>query len=336
MRQLAALVRAGLPLLRSLEILIAQEKDTGFGRVLRALAAEVRSGDAFSDALMRHPESFDALFVHMVKAGEVGGTLSRTLTYLSRFLERSLRMRSQICSALLYPMVVIVISVAVILFLTLGVVPKFQMLFEDMLKGASLPGPTAWVMGLSEFLRDHLRWALLGVVAVGVGFAYGWRTVNGRKLADWVWLHLPGVSSLVRKASVARFSRVVGLLLANGVPLLSALEVARDTLSNFYFRKAIDRLWGRLREGESLGAGMGCEPLFPYAVSCMIGVGEETGDLAAMFDYVAEDYEDAVEQAGRGLTALLEPLMIVMLAVVIGSVVIALFLPIIQIITQLQ
>ena len=135
MRQLAALVRAGLPLLRSLEILIAQEKDTGFGRVLRALAAEVRSGDAFSDALMRHPESFDALFVHMVKAGEVGGTLSRTLTYLSRFLERSLRMRSQICSALLYPMVVIVISVAVILFLTLGVVPKFQMLFEDMLKG---------------------------------------------------------------------------------------------------------------------------------------------------------------------------------------------------------
>ena len=336
MRQLAALIGAGLPLLRSLEILIVQERNPRFKKVLRALAADMRSGHSFSEALMRHPKSFDALFVHIVRAGEAGGSLARALGYLSRFLEKSVRTRSQIRMALLYPLVVIFISLVVLFFLSLVVVPQFQALFEDMLKGAPLPRPTAWVMGFSNWLHKGSSWLLPLAIFTAIGSTYALRASRVRKLADWICLYLPGIGGLVRKAAMARFSRIVGLLLGNGVSLLQSLEIARDSLGNLYFRRTVDRLRHRLQEGESLAISMGCESLFPYTVASMIGVGEETGDLATMFDHIADDYEGAVDRAATGLTGLLEPLMIILLAVVIGFVVVALFLPIIEIISQLQ
>ena len=334
-RQLATLLEARLPLLRALEVMIRQEKNLRFRAVLEQIAEQVKSGNSFSDGLSQHPKIFDRLFVNMVKAGEAGGVLDIVLSRLAGFMEKALKTKKKVKSAMVYPIVVIGVAVLIVALLMIVVVPKFQTIFEDMLSDAALPGPTQLVVNFSNFMQQQFILSVGIIIAAVFGFKFLLRTPFGAKIFNWCSINLPKVGDLVRKVNIARIARTFGTLLSSGVPILQSITITKDITGNAFYASALTRIHDNVRDGENLSGPMSREKVFPDMVSSMVDVGEETGELAEMLNRIADNYDEDVDNAVAGITSIIEPIMIVFLAVVVGFIVIALFLPIVSIIQQL-
>lgn len=335
-RQMSTLIQAGLPLLRSLEVMIKQqEKKPKFKAMLESVAEKVSSGGTLSDGLAMYPKTFDKLYVNMVKAGEAGGVLDLVLTRLAQFQEKSIRTIKKVKSAMIYPSVIMFVAVGIVTLLMMVVVPQFESIFEQMLRGAPLPGPTQVVVDISDLFSSNPILVLGGMAGLIVGVLLLKKTKQGAKAFDWLGLNVPVVKEVVSKSNVSRITRTFGTLLSSGVPILQALKITGDTLTNTFFVKAMSNIHNAVRDGESMAAQMDREPVFPTMVTSMVEIGEETGELPDMLTRIADNYDEDVDNAVAGVTSLIEPVMIVFLAVVVGFIVIALFLPIVSIIENL-
>lgn len=334
-RQLATLVDAGLPLLRGLSVLQRQEKNPVLKAVLAELAQSVESGSTFSEALFQHPRIFNKLYINMVKAGEVGGVLEVVLNRLSQFMEKAEKIKGKIKAAMFYPIAVLVIAMGILTFLMVKIVPQFETIFTEMLGGAELPGFTKFVLGFSRACKDNILYILGATFAVVIGLKAYARTKNGRYNIDKAIMRAPLFGDLVRKAAVARFTRTLGTLVASGVPILQALLIVKEASGNRVVADAVGKIHDSVKEGESIVNPLEASGVFPPMVVSMVDVGETTGALPDMLMKIADNYEDEVDNAIAAMVSLLEPIMIVFLAVIVGSIVIALFLPLIKIITTL-
>jgi type IV pilus assembly protein PilC len=335
-RQLATLIDSGLPLLRGLTVLGKQEPDPVMRKTVGKLGDTVTGGSTFSDALSQHPRIFNKLYVNMVKAGELGGVMELVLVRLADFQEKAQKLKNKVVSAMFYPIIVLIIAIAIMAFLLVYIVPKFKEIFDDMLQGRPLPALTQFVIGFSELVQNNFITIALVIVLVIVAYNVAAKTTKGREVVDAIKLRLPLFGDLIKKGSISRFSRTLGTLVTSGVPILQALNITRDTAGNVVLSNAIQKVHDSVKEGESIVAPLEKSGLFPPMVVSMIDVGEETGQLPEMLLKIADVYDDEVDNTVAGLTSLLEPIMIVFLAVVVGTIVIALFLPLIDIIQGLQ
>jgi type IV pilus assembly protein PilC len=335
-RQLATLIDAGLPLLRGLNVLAKQERDSVLKGTINKLADSVQGGSTFSEGLAQHPRIFNDLFVNMVKAGELGGVLEVALTRLAEFQEKAQKIKNKVVAAMVYPIIVLVLAVGIMTFLLVFIVPRFQAIFHDMLGDKPLPAITLFVIAISEFMQNH--WAILlgALVVIIVGYKISARMAAGRVVLDRLKLRMPLFGDLIRKTSISRFSRTLGTLVTSGVPILQALTITRETAGNSVIARAISQVHDSVKEGESIVVPLETSGAFPPMVISMIDVGEETGQLPEMLLKIAEVYDDEVDNSVAAITSLLEPIMIVFLAVVVGTIVIALFMPLISIISGLQ
>ena len=337
-RQLATLIDAGLPLLQSLQVLHKQEPNANLRATLGALGDAVQGGSTFSDALSSYPKLFNRLFVNMVKAGEVGGVLEVVLKRLAEYEEKAGKLRGKVVSAMIYPMIIMVIAVGILVFLMLVIVPKFKEMFEG--QNMELPAFSQFVFNFSDnCMADdvvpYIPNAVVGlaIVFIFIVFVTLWRrTPKGGRVVDALLLKLPKLGHLNQVNAVARFSRTFGTLVSSGVPILQALNITRDTSGNVIVSDSVTKIHDAVREGESIVTPMQTSPVFPPMVISMVDVGEETGRLPDMLMRVAEVYDEEVDNSVTALTAMLEPLMIVCLAVVVGSIVLAMFLPMMEII----
>ncbi len=335
-RQLATLIDSGLPLLRSLNVLAKQERDKVMRNTINKVADSVQSGSTFSDSLALHPRIFNDLYVSMVKAGEVGGVLELVLTRLSEFQEKAARIKNKILAAMVYPIIVMTMAVGIMGFLLVFIVPRFELIFQDLLGDKPLPPVTRFVIGLSGFMQNH-GLIILGLVVVTVAlYKMIGRTRQGRLVIDNFKLRMPLFGNLNRKTAISRFARTLGTLVTSGVPILQALNITRETAGNAAIAAAIARVHDSVKEGESIVQPMEASRAFPPMVVSMVDVGEETGKLPEMLLKIADVYDDEVDNAVVALTSMLEPIMIVFLAVIVGTIVLALFTPLISIITGLQ
>ncbi|MBV9127188.1 MAG: type II secretion system F family protein [Verrucomicrobia bacterium] len=335
-RQLATLIDAGLPLLRGLTVLEKQERDPGLKATTAKLAESVQGGSTFSESLAQHPKIFNKLFINMVKAGELGGVLEIVLIRLAEFQEKAQKVKNKVKAAMIYPIVVLCIAVTIVSFLTIFIIPKFEQIFKDMLNGKPLPALTQWVLDVSHLALSYW-YLIIGAVALIVfGYSFAISRPAGRAAMDRLVLGLPMFGDLVRKSSISRFARTLGTLVTSGVPILQALNITRDTAGNQVIANAISKVHDSVKEGESIVQPLEASSgIFPPMVISMIDVGEETGQLPEMLLKVAEVYDDEVDNAVAGLTAMMEPVMIVFLAVIVGTIVVALFLPLVSIIQNL-
>ena len=335
-RQLATLIDSGLPLLRSLNVLARQERDKLLKKTINKVADSVQGGSTFSDALALHPRVFNDLYVNMVKAGEVGGVLELVLNRLSEFQEKATKIKNKIISAMVYPIIVMTMAVGILCFLLVFIVPKFESIFHEMLGDKPLPPVTRFVIGASGLVKDH-GLVVLGVVVAAVTiYKFIGRTRRGRFLIDSFKLRMPLFGNLNRKTAISRFARTLGTLVTSGVPILQALNITRETAGNAAIAAAISQVHDSVKEGESIVQPLEASRAFPPMVVSMIDVGEETGKLPEMLLKIADVYDDEVDNAVAALTSMLEPIMIVFLAVIVGTIVLALFTPLISIITGLQ
>lgn len=334
-RQLATLIDAGLPLLRGLEVLRKGEKNPVLKRTLGAISESVEAGSTFSEALHQHPKVFNKLYVNMVRAGEAGGVLDVTLSRLAEFQEKAQKIKNKVISAMVYPSVVIFVAVSILAFLMVVIVPKFQEIFKDLLEGKPLPGLTQFVINASMLVKDQFLLVFLAIAAVVIFIKFAGKTVKGRFVIDKIKLNSPVVGSLIRKVSIARFTRTLGTLIASGVPILQALNIVRETSGNAVVADAVTRIHDSVKEGERIVQQLEASNVFPPMVVSMVDVGEETGALPDMLMKIADVYDDEVDNAVAAMTSLLEPVMIVFLAVVVGTIVIAMFLPLISVIGTL-
>ncbi len=335
-RQLATLVKAGMPILRGLEVLGRQEKRKAFRQVIEDCADTIRSGGNFSDGLGAHPKAFDRLYVNMVKAGEAGGVLDTVLERLSVFMEKAMKIRGKVTSAMVYPAIISCVAGGIMIVLMVFVVPKFQEVFFTMLKGKPLPWLTSVVVAIANAMRDNLLMVLGGLA--GFGFL-GWlfkRSAFGTKVLHWLLLKVPVIGDLFLKAAIARFTRTLGTLLSSGVPILQALIITRDTSGNVHVANAINIVHDRVKEGDSVAKPLESTRIFPGMVTSMIEVGEETGALPDMLVRIADNYDEEVDNAVAALTSIIEPVMIVFMAVGVGVIVIAMFLPMVELIKSLS
>ena len=335
-RQLATLIDSGLPLLRSLNVLERQERDKLLKKTINKIADSVQSGSTFSDALALHPRVFNDLYVNMVKAGEVGGVLELVLTRLSEFQEKAAKIKNKIISAMVYPIIVMTMAVGILCFLLVFIVPKFESIFHEMLGDKPLPPVTQFVIGASSLVKDH-GLVVLGVVVAAVTlYKFIGRTRRGRFVIDSFKLRMPLFGNLNRKTAISRFARTLGTLVTSGVPILQALNITRETAGNAAIAAAISQVHDSVKEGESIVQPLEASRAFPPMVVSMVDVGEETGKLPEMLLKIADVFDDEVDNAVAALTSMLEPIMIVFLAVIVGTIVLALFTPLISIITGLQ
>ena len=335
-RQLATLIDAGLPLMRCLHTLTKQERNPIMRSTMTDLAESVESGSTFSESLTLHPGIFNKLYVNMVKAGELGGVLEIVLTRLAEFQEKSQRIKGKVVAAMVYPLIVLGIAGLILSFLLIFIVPKFQQIFKDALPGKPLPDITLFVIGCSHFMVD--RWYIVvgTIVALVVGYKVFSATPVGAAILDRIILRTPIFGDLISKTSISRFSRTLGTLISSGVPILQALNITRETSGNIVISNAIAKIHDSVKEGESVVGPMESSGVFPPMVTSMVQVGEETGQLPDMLVKVADVYEDEVDNVVTGLTSILEPIMIVMLAVIVGTIVIALFMPMVSLITNMS
>jgi type IV pilus assembly protein PilC len=331
-RQLSVMIDAGLPLVQCLEILGRQEPHRGLAASIRRVRRDVEAGSSFADALKRHPAIFDALYANLVAAGETGGILDTILKRLAVHIEKNVRLKRQVKSALIYPVAVLLVAVLVVAAILWKVIPTFAALFQGL--GAPLPGPTLAVIALSHVVAAY-GWMM---VALGV-FAAAWMkryyaTPGGRTALDRRLLRAPLVGSIVLKVSVARFCRTLSTLLASGVPILQALDITSRTSGNAIVSQAIRNTRVGIERGDSIAAPLAATGIFPPLVAQMISVGESSGALDAMLSKIADFYEEEVDAAVGGLLALLEPGLVVFLGVVVGGLVIAMYLPIFDLINR--
>ncbi len=332
-RQLATLIVAGLPLLRALELIHKQERNPHFKEVLGMIAESVSQGNNLSEALAAHPKVFDRLFVNMVKAGEAGGVLDKVLDRLAKFREKSQRIQKKVKSAMVYPGVVVSVAVVIVYILMVKVVPSFQKLLSS--QKLALPPLTQFVVGISTALTDY--WYVTPFVLFGgyYGMKLWLSSPKGKEIFDRVIFKLPKIGGFVQIVSVSRFARTFGTLMASGVPILQAITITRDTLDNVVIASSLERVHDRVRDGEPLSIPLEQTGVFPQMVTSMIQVGEETGQLPEMLNRVADIYDEEVDNAVTALTSIIEPVLIVFLAVVVGAIVLAMFLPLIALITKM-
>ncbi|HVM63062.1 MAG TPA: type II secretion system F family protein [Verrucomicrobiae bacterium] len=335
-RQLATLIDAGLPLLRGLDVLRKGEKNPTLKRTLQQLAESVEGGSTFSEALAQHPKVFNRLYVNMVRAGEAGGVLDVTLSRLADFQEKAQRIKSKVISAMVYPTVVIGVAMTIVTFLMIVVIPKFQEIFSDLLEGEQLPQLTQFVLYCSHLVKDQFLLVAGCLVGLWIALKLIGKTAKGRFYIDKLKLNAPVFGQLIRKVGIARFTRTLGTLIASGVPILQALNIVRETSGNAVIAKAVSQIHDSVKEGERIVQPLEASGVFPPMVISMVDVGEETGALPDMLMKIADVYDDEVDNAVGAITSLLEPIMIVVLAVCVGTIVIAMFLPLINVITKLS
>ena len=338
-RQLATLIDSGLPLLRSLTVLEKQEPNPVLKATVSSLAENVQGGSTFSESLAQHPKIFNKLYVNMVKAGELGGVLEIVLNRLAEYQEKAQKLKNKIVSAMVYPVIVMFIAVAILVFLMIFIVPKFKEMFTN--TDSELPLISKIVFGMSEFFLARPLFVpnvVFAFIAFGIGvflFNLWGRTAGGRKIIDNMKLKMPILGDIQRKSAVSRFSRTLGTLVTSGVPILQALNITRDTAGNVVISQAIEKVHEAVKEGETIVTPLQASGVFPNMVISMVDVGEETGQLPEMLLKVADVYDDEVDNAVTALTSILEPIMIVILALIVGAVVFALFLPLIKMISTM-
>ncbi len=328
-RQFGTMINAGLPLIQCLEILSTQSENAALRKAVGEIKGSVEGGSTFSDALRRHPKIFDDLYCNMVNAGEVGGLLDTILARLSKHIEKAMKLKSQIKSAMVYPAAICGIAAIVITVLMIWVIPVFEKMFKEMSGGKmALPGPTQLVIDMSNFAQGNW-YIILGAIVVGViAFKKYYATAQGRLTVDKIVLKLPVFGDLIRKASVAKFTRTLGTLITSGVPLLEALSICAKTAGNKVIENVLMDARVSISGGKTISEPLAKSEAFPKMVTHMIAVGESTGALDNMLGKIADFYEDEVDAAVTNLTALLEPMMMVFLGVTVGFIVIAMYLPI--------
>jgi type IV pilus assembly protein PilC len=330
-RQFGTMINAGLPLVQCLEILSTQSENKALREAIGEVKTLVEAGSTFSDALRKFPKVFDDLYVNMVHAGEVGGLLDTILTRLAKHIEKAMKLKGQIKSAMVYPSAIIGVAVIVISVLMIWVIPIFAKMFNELSGGkVGLPGPTQIVIDVSNIFQSY--WYVMGgaIIALVFGIKKYYATAQGRMNIDRFLLKVPIVGDLIRKASVAKFTRTLGTLLSSGVPLLEGLSICAKTSGNKVIEETLMNARVSISGGKTIAEPLAKSDVFPKMVTHMIAVGESTGALDAMLSKIADFYEDEVDQAVASLTALLEPMMMVFLGVVIGFIVIAMYLPIFQ------
>ena len=334
-RQLAQLTSAGLPLLTGLKVLEKQEKDHTLKRVLGELSEVIEGGGTFSEGLAQHPKVFNKLFVSMVKAGELGGVLEVVLDRLAMFMEKAMKIKGKVKAAMFYPIAVLVVAVVIMGILLVFVIPKFKDVFSDMLGKDGLPEFTEFVLMISDTIRLNVMGTMSGVFACFFTFSMIGRTNFGRYILDKMSLVFPVIGPVVERVAIARFARTLGTLINSGVPILQALNIVKDTSGNVVVARAVQAVHDSVKEGETIVAPLDASRVFPPMVISMVDVGEKTGDMPQMLEKIADTYDEEVDRAVESLTSLIEPIMIVFLAVIVGGIVIAMFLPLIVMIESL-
>ena len=335
-RQLATLVTAGLPLMRGLEVLKRQMKDSQMKEALDGISENISSGGTFSEALSAYPKIFDNLYVNMVKAGEAGGVLEVVLGRLAEFAEKAEKIKNKVKGAMIYPIVVLCAAVGITSFLLYTVIPKFKQVFADMMGGDKLPAITQFVIDASEFVQNNGLVVATFIAAVVIVKKVVGKTPKGAYFYDWLSLKMPVTGTLVQRTAVSRVTRTLGTLLSSGVPILQSLVIVRDTTGNRVVSRALQEVHDAVKEGEGMTQPLAQCWVFPPMVISMVEVGEETGALADMLTRIANTYDDEVDNAVAGMTAAIEPALIIVLAVVVGTIVIAMFLPMISIIAKVS
>lgn len=341
-RQLSTLQDAGLPLLRSLQILEGQLKPGKLKNILLAVCEDVEGGSALSEAMAKHPRAFDRLYSKMVAAGEIGGVLDIILQRLADFMEKAQRLKRKIRGALVYPTVVVVVAVAILTFIMVFIIPKFEEIFTDF--GVELPALTLWLMNTSRWVAGtNPGQQIPGWIFVVFAFPALWilfkmirKAGPGRAATDTLFLWTPVFGKLIRKTTIARFTRTLGTLISAGVPILEAVLITRDTCGNYVFEKALTKVHDSIREGESFADPLRESKTCDAIVVNMIDVGEETGELDAMLLKIADNYDEEVDVAVAALVSLLEPMMVVLIGGMVGTIVVSMFLPMVAMIESLQ
>jgi type IV pilus assembly protein PilC len=327
-RQLATMIDAGVPLIQCLEILEEQQVDKLFKRIIGRIQRDVEEGSTFSEALRKHPKTFDPLFVSLIAAGEVGGILDVILNRLATYIEKSAKLKREIKGAMTYPAVVIGIAILVVIVILVYVIPVFAQIFSSV--GKSLPGPTVFVMNLSDFVKNYVHWMALAAFLAAIGAKRFRNTKRGRELTDRLFLRLPVFGILLKKVAVARFTRTLGTLLSSGIPILDSLDIVASTSGNTVIEKGIIKARAAISEGRTVAEPLSETKIFPVMVIQMIGVGESTGAMDAMLAKIADFYDEEVDTAVASLKSLIEPLLILFLGVVVGGLLVAMYLPIFQ------
>ncbi len=332
-RQFSVMIDAGLPLVQCLEILGKQEPHKAFASVILKVREDVEGGAGLADAMRRYPRTFDALYSNMVAAGEAGGILDTILKRLATYIEKAVRLKGQVKSAMIYPVAVLLIAAAVVFIILWKVIPTFAQLFAGL--GADLPLPTRIVIALSNGLVAYLPFIVIGAVAFAFALRTYYKTHGGRRVVDRLMLHAPILGMILRKVAVARFCRTLATLISSGVPILDGLDITAKTAGNAIVEDALLETRKSIERGETVAAPLEKTRVFPPMVVQMIGVGEATGALDMMLSKIADFYEEEVDTAVAGLLTLLEPVMIAILGVIVGGIVISMYLPIFTLISKL-
>ena len=331
-RQLATLIEVGMPLMRGLRILQEQTENHALKRVIADVAAAIEGGGTLSEALAAHPRVFSPLYVNMVKAGEMGGVLEVALRRQAEFMEKALKIKGKIKAAMFYPVAVLVVATGILALLTVFVIPRFQAIFDGLLNGRPMPPFTVLVLKISDVFKSHFLTVGMVGLALAVVLPILVRTRRGRRWFDRFKLIMPVVGTVCRKVVLSRFARTLGTLLGSGVPILQALTIVKETAGNVIVGGVISKIHDSVKEGGSIAGPLKESRIFPAMVSGMVDVGEQTGALPDMLMRIADTSDEEVDNAVSAMTSLLEPVMIIFLAIVVGSIVIAMFLPLIALI----
>ena len=328
-RQFATMIDAGLPLVQCLDILSSQQANSTFKRILLTVKEDVESGSTFADALRKHPKAFDDLFVNLVAAGEVGGILDTILNRLAAYIEKAMKLKKQVKSAMTYPSTVVAIATIVVGVILVFVIPAFEKMFADF--GGSLPAPTQVVINISNFVQDYIFVIIGAIILIIFTFKKIYSTEKGRDVIDAWALKAPVFGVLIRKVSVAKFTRTLGTMVSSGVPILDGLDIVSKTAGNRTVEKAIMRVRQSISEGNTIAEPLTKSGVFPPMVCQMIAVGEQAGSIDTMLNKIADFYDDEVDDAVGNLTAMMEPLLMLFLGITVGGLVIAMYLPIFKI-----
>ncbi|OGV36422.1 MAG: pilus assembly protein PilC [Lentisphaerae bacterium GWF2_49_21] len=334
-RQLSILLDAGLPLVQSLRILEDQSTNKAEKNILGNSARYIEEGLTFSEALTQNPKSFDKLYINMVRAGEASGAMEKILNRLAELLEKAARLTAKIKSAMVYPIVVLSIAVIITSGLMIFIVPRFETMFAELLGDKPLPALTRYVIEISNMLKDHILATIIVIVFLCAAYKLANRTAKGKFAFDWIKYRMPLFGPIISKSAIARFSRTLSTLMSSGVPVLNALQIVKETSGSEVVSAAVQKVHDAVKEGESIAKPLAATHIFPKMVVSMIQVGEQTGKLPDMLERIADTYDEDVDNAVDAFTSMLEPLMIVVLAVLVGTIVIALFMPMITIITEM-
>jgi len=324
-RQLATLIDAGLPILRSLFILQEQQESMVFKQKIADMAKDIESGSSLSEAMGKHNKIFDHLYVNMVRAGEIGGVLENVLNKIAEFLEKRQALKSKVRSAMMYPLVVSILASCIVSFILIFIIPRFAEIFTSL--GAKLPGPTQMLVYASNILLHHGIWVLIGIIILVLIYRKVNKTKTGKYYLDKFKMKIPGLGELIKKVAISRFADTLSTLINSGVPILQALDIVRDTSGNEVIARAMENVYNSVKDGETIHEPLAESKVFPPLVIHMVAVGEETGAIDHMLTKVAEAYEREVNDMVNALTSIMEPLLIVFLGVIIGTIVVALYLP---------